>query len=87
MKGVGEGICVCVCQREGDSLIPSFACPSFISGPCLSGVLCAYPGVPASCPLPAQMPRGPTPHPENYFADCSTGRTMISREILLVKSD
>lgn len=44
-------------------------------------------GVPASCPLPAQMPGGPTPHPENYFADCSTGRTMISREILLVKSD
>lgn len=48
---------------------------------------CGAAGVPASCPLPAQMPRGPTPLPENYFADCSTGRTMISREILLVKAD
>lgn len=51
-----------------------------------------YPGqcgaaeVLASCPLPAQMPRGLTPHPENYSADCSTGRTMIPRESLLVKS-
>lgn len=42
LKGVGEAICVC-CQREGDSLISSFACPSFIYGPCLSGVLCAAP--------------------------------------------
>lgn len=56
MKGVGEGICVCVCQREGDSLIPSFACPSFISGPCLSGVLCASPGGAWCCWSPSQLP-------------------------------
>lgn len=90
LEGVGEAICV-FCQREGDSLISSFACPSFIYGPCLSGVL--YPGGAGCCwgpsqlPFASQMPRGPTPHPENYFADCSTGRTMIYRESLLVKSD
>lgn len=37
LKGVGEGICV-FCQREGGSLNSGFACPSFISGPRLSGV-------------------------------------------------
>lgn len=93
LKGVGEGICV-FCQREGDSLISSFACPSFIYGPCLSGVLCAVPrgsvvllgSQPAAlCLLKCQEVSLLTP--ENYSADCSAGRTMISRESLLVKSD
>lgn len=44
-------------------------------------------GVRAGCPAPAEMPRGPAPRPEDDFADCSTGRTMISREPLLVKSE
>jgi len=37
-------------------------------------------------PVALCLPRGPAPRPEGYFADCSTGRTMISREPLLVKS-
>lgn len=75
------------CQRVGDSFISSFACPRFKDAVCQE--CSVHPGRArccwGSCPVPVEMP--PSPCPEDYCADCSTGRTRISREPLLVKSD
>ena len=93
LKDVSEHICV-FCQRDGDSFISSFACPSFIYGHHLSGVLCAsrrsavlLESEPAALCLLKCREALLLTLKIILLIKSSTGRTMISREPLLVKSD